>query len=206
MMQSQVQAECELNSVAAGNQAPAAMEDEDEEGGGAGPSAAAAAAASEPPRYVEVVDSFANLGPIVDFVVMDLERQGQGQVRLVAEKEVKGAVYNVMPFATDRLLVSVNNKVTVYRWVVRDGSAPASSAAAAAAAAAGGGAGGGAPELSSECSHLGNVVALYLAARGNLVVVGDLMRSVSLLSYNGEQELLEHRAADYNTGWTTAVE
>ncbi len=41
---------------------------------------------------------------------------------------------------------------------------------------------------------------------GNLVVVGDLMRSVSLLSYNAEQGALEPRAADYNSGWTTAVE
>ena len=44
------------------------------------------------------------------------------------------------------------------------------------------------------------------ARRGGLVVVGDLMRSVSLLSYNAEQGVLEHRAADYNSGWTTAVE
>ncbi len=42
--------------------------------------------------------------------------------------------------------------------------------------------------------------------RGNLVLVGDLMRSVSLLSYNAEQGTLEHRAADYSSGWTTAVE
>ncbi|GFR42181.1 hypothetical protein Agub_g2921, partial [Astrephomene gubernaculifera] len=41
---------------------------------------------------------------------------------------------------------------------------------------------------------------------GSLVVVGDLMRSLSLLSYSGEQGLLELRAADYNSGWTTAVE
>lgn len=30
--------------------------------------------------YVEVLDRFVNLGPIVDFCVVDLERQGQGQV------------------------------------------------------------------------------------------------------------------------------
>jgi len=30
--------------------------------------------------YVSVVESFTNLGPIVDMVVVDLERQGQGQV------------------------------------------------------------------------------------------------------------------------------
>jgi DNA damage-binding protein 1 len=30
--------------------------------------------------YVEVLDRYVNLGPIVDFCVVDLERQGQGQV------------------------------------------------------------------------------------------------------------------------------
>ena len=31
----------------------------------------------------QVLESYTNLGPIVDFVVMDLERQGQGQVRTI---------------------------------------------------------------------------------------------------------------------------
>lgn len=30
--------------------------------------------------YVDVLESFVNLGPIVDLCVVDLERQGQGQV------------------------------------------------------------------------------------------------------------------------------
>lgn len=30
--------------------------------------------------YVEVLEKYVNLGPIVDFCVVDLERQGQGQV------------------------------------------------------------------------------------------------------------------------------
>ena len=36
--------------------------------------------AAEPSNFVEVLDSMTNLGPIIDFVVVDLERQGQGQV------------------------------------------------------------------------------------------------------------------------------
>jgi len=42
--------------------------------------AAAAAAADDGPNYVEVVDSWPSLAPILDFAVVDLERQGQGQV------------------------------------------------------------------------------------------------------------------------------
>lgn len=30
--------------------------------------------------YVQVLESFTNLGPIVDMCVVDLERQGQGQL------------------------------------------------------------------------------------------------------------------------------
>ena len=30
--------------------------------------------------YVQVLETFTNLGPIVDMCVVDLERQGQGQV------------------------------------------------------------------------------------------------------------------------------
>lgn len=36
----------------------------------------------EPANFVEVLETMTNLGPIIDFVVVDLERQGQGQVRL----------------------------------------------------------------------------------------------------------------------------
>lgn len=35
---------------------------------------------NQPSNFVEVLDTFTNLGPIVDFSVIDLDRQGQGQV------------------------------------------------------------------------------------------------------------------------------
>ena len=33
--------------------------------------------------FVQIMETFVNLGPIVDMCVVDLERQGQGQVRTV---------------------------------------------------------------------------------------------------------------------------
>ena len=36
--------------------------------------------ADETGSYVQVMETFTNLGPIVDMCVVDLERQGQGQV------------------------------------------------------------------------------------------------------------------------------
>ncbi len=50
---------------------------------------AEAVSSAEPGNFVEVLDTMTNLGPIVDFVVVDLERQGQGQVSevtLVAQR------------------------------------------------------------------------------------------------------------------------
>ena len=37
--------------------------------------------ASEPTNFVEVLETFTNLGPIVDMAAVDLERQGQCQAR-----------------------------------------------------------------------------------------------------------------------------
>jgi DNA damage-binding protein 1 len=31
-------------------------------------------------QYLQVLEAYTNLGPIVDFVVVDMDRQGQGQV------------------------------------------------------------------------------------------------------------------------------
>lgn len=36
--------------------------------------------ADETGSYVTVMETFTNLGPIIDMIVVDLERQGQGQL------------------------------------------------------------------------------------------------------------------------------
>jgi len=38
------------------------------------------AEANDEGSYVQIMETFTNLGPIVDMCVVDLERQGQGQV------------------------------------------------------------------------------------------------------------------------------
>ena len=38
-------------------------------------------------------------------------------------------------------------------------------------------------ELRPECSYQSNIMALYLKCKGDFVLVGDLMRSMSILSY-----------------------
>lgn len=59
-------------------------------------STVAAPLVPEPPSYLEVVDSFPNLAPIVDFVVMDLDRQGQGQVRGAGGRSYKRPTHGAL--------------------------------------------------------------------------------------------------------------
>lgn len=84
-----------------------------------------------------------------------------GKLQLVAEKEVKGAVYNLNAF-NGKLLAGINQKIALYKWTMRDD---------------------GTRELQYESSHHGHILALYVQSRGDFIVVGDLMKSISLLIY-----------------------
>lgn len=38
-------------------------------------------------------------------------------------------------------------------------------------------------ELRLECSHFNNIVALFVKTKGDFIICGDLMRSLTLLQY-----------------------
>ncbi|XP_071476122.1 DNA damage-binding protein 1-like [Diadema antillarum] len=103
-----------------------------------------------------------------------------GKLQEVAEKEVKGAPYSLVEF-NGKLLASVNSVVRLFEWT---------------------------PEhsLRVECSHYNNVLALYLKTKGDFIIVGDLMRSITLLAYKPMEGCLEEIARDYNPNWMSAVE
>jgi len=108
----------------------------------------------------------------------------EGKLQLVAEKEAKGAVYNLNAF-NGKLLAGINQKIALYKWTSRDESTR---------------------ELQYESSHHGHILALYVQSRGDFIVVGDLMKSISLLIYKPEEGAIEERARDYNANWMTAIE
>jgi DNA damage-binding protein 1 len=83
------------------------------------------------------------------------------KLQLIAEKETKGAVYCLNAF-NGKLLAAINQKIQLYRWVPLEDENH---------------------ELQSECGHHGNILALYVQTIGDLIVVGDLMKSISLLEY-----------------------
>ncbi|KAL4189515.1 hypothetical protein AMTRI_Chr08g165760 [Amborella trichopoda] len=128
--------------------------------------------------YVLPEENEPSKGRILVFVVED------GKLMLVAEKETKGAVYSLNAF-NGKLLAAINQKIQLYKWMLRDD---------------------GSRELQSECGHHGHILALYVQTRGDFIVVGDLMKSISLLIYKHEEGAIEERARDYNASWMTAVE
>ncbi|XP_024396613.1 DNA damage-binding protein 1a [Physcomitrium patens] len=128
--------------------------------------------------YALPEESEPSKGRILVFSVED------GKIQLVAEKEVKGAVYNLNAF-NGKLLAGINQKIALYKWTLRDD---------------------GTRELQYESSHHGHILALYVQSRGDFIVVGDLMKSISLLIYKPEEGAIEERARDYNANWMTAVE
>ncbi|XP_030845179.1 DNA damage-binding protein 1 [Strongylocentrotus purpuratus] len=103
-----------------------------------------------------------------------------GKLQEIAEKEIKGAPYSLVEF-NGKLLASVNSVVRLFEWT---------------------------PEhsLRVECSHYNNVLALYLKTKGDFIVVGDLMRSITLLAYKPMEGCLEEIARDYSPNWMSAVE
>ncbi|XP_062160376.1 DNA damage-binding protein 1-like isoform X2 [Alnus glutinosa] len=117
-------------------------------------------------------------GRILVFIVED------GKLQLIAEKETKGSVYTLNAF-NGKLLAAINQKIQLYKWMLRDD---------------------GTRELQSECGHHGHILALYVQTRGDFIVVGDLMKSISLLIYKHEEGAIEECARDYNANWMSAVE
>lgn len=128
--------------------------------------------------YVLPEENEPSKGRILVFVVED------GKLQLIAEKETKGSVYSLNAF-NGKLLAAINQKIQLYKWMLRED---------------------GSRELQAECGHHGHILAFYVQTRGDFIVVGDLMKSISLLLYKHEEGAIEELARDYNANWMSAVE
>lgn len=65
-----------------------------------------------------------------------------------------------------KLVVAINSSVRLFEWLPNK-------------------------ELRLECSDFDNVTALYLKTKNDLILVGDLMRSLSLLAYKPMESSFE---------------
>ena len=110
-------------------------------------------------------------------------------VQQVTEHTTNGGVYSLAPFSNGGMLGTVNSMTHLYRFRDIEGIA----------------------ELKVEpgASHHGHILSLFnktLPSSPNLAIIGDLMRSISVLEYSTEHHALEEVARDYNANWMTALE
>jgi len=152
-------------------------------------------------------------GRILVFEVIKLEGETRRLV-LVTEKATAGAVFTLHPFG-GKILAGVNAKVHLYKWNDRSlgvgsqssaGAASSQTPRAPAQSATLSGGAGSVDLLSAECSFHGHVMSLFLRSFGNHIVVGDLLRSVTLLYWDPETNAIVERARDINSRWVTAIE
>jgi DNA damage-binding protein 1 len=61
-------------------------------------------------------------------------------------------------------------------------------------------------ELAVECFNSGHILALYLRTQGDFILVGDLLRSVTLLQFKPSEGVLEECARDFNSNSMRAIE
>lgn len=132
-------------------------------------------------------------------------------VKLVTELAVRGGVYSICQFYEGKMLAAVNSKTRLFK-MVSDGT--------------------GVIKLTSVgVGHHGHILSLFVSSRASkalgsstktsedglkekkadknqkemLAIVGDLMRSISLVQYYPQYETLEEVARDFNVNWTSAV-
>eukprot|EP01126_Amoeba_proteus_P030505 TRINITY_DN3014_c0_g1_i10.p1 TRINITY_DN3014_c0_g1~~TRINITY_DN3014_c0_g1_i10.p1 ORF type:complete len:1099 (-),score=193.96 TRINITY_DN3014_c0_g1_i10:112-3408(-) len=116
-------------------------------------------------------------GRILVFSVID------NKLRLEAETTVRGAVYSIKDF-NGKILAGVNSKIQLFKWTETEDSVR---------------------ELTNECEHVGHILVLYLDTRGDFILVGDLMKSITLLVYSPVDSVIKEVARDYSRNWMTSV-
>jgi len=113
-----------------------------------------------------------------------LKNENSTVVSLVTEKPTRGGVYSLCNIH-DKLAAGINSRITLFQFRNIHGVS----------------------ELSQEATHHGHILACYMKSEGDLAVVGDLMRSISIMKFNKdakEGKIIEV-ARDYNANWMTDV-
>eukprot|EP01112_Ceratiomyxa_fruticulosa_P020970 TRINITY_DN7283_c0_g1_i2.p1 TRINITY_DN7283_c0_g1~~TRINITY_DN7283_c0_g1_i2.p1 ORF type:complete len:1042 (-),score=227.88 TRINITY_DN7283_c0_g1_i2:442-3567(-) len=108
----------------------------------------------------------------------------ENKLILVTEKQVKGAAFSLNSFG-GKLLSSINSKIQLFEWGLSED---------------------GTRTLTPKCVYHGHILALYVVTRGDFIVVGDLMKSISLLVYKPVESQIEEIARDFSGNWMTCIE
>ena len=122
----------------------------------------------------------------------------------MSSTKVNGSCYNLNAFSGGRLVAGIGGTINIFRWRDAPMHAPAAEAAADAAAPKAA-AVAASKELVWECGHSGHIIPLYVETRGDFIVCGDVMKSISLLMYDRIKGKISERARDHNANYMTAV-
>lgn len=123
------------------------------------------------------------------------------RVKQVAEVQVRGGVFSLCPFYNGTILASMNSKTRLCKLIAT-------------------------PENNDVldlkivgAGHHGHIMSLHIKSLAQdyednpdvknveqLAIIGDMVRSISVVKYYTEFQTLEEVARDYNQNWVTAVE
>lgn len=98
------------------------------------------------------------------------------RLSLVTLVDTKGAVYTIAQLK-DSLIAGINSRIQVYEWE-KDNNI-----------------------LNPTCGHSGHTIVLQIDVRGDLILVGDLMKSLQLHIYKDSSKSIELVARDFNPAW-----
>ncbi|KAK0417985.1 hypothetical protein QR680_013312 [Steinernema hermaphroditum] len=124
------------------------------------------------------------LGRIMVFECISENQTGDGKKRitLVTEKETKGGVFALVGLEQyKKVVASVNSTLRLFEFTDKN-------------------------ELRLECSYFNFINCLYLKAKGDIILGGDIMRSLAVLVYKPVESTLTELARDFNTSWVTSCE
>tara|TARA_B100000795_G_scaffold173873_1_gene131219 strand:- start:58 stop:774 length:717 start_codon:yes stop_codon:yes gene_type:complete len=132
------------------------------------------------------------------------------RVVLMTSIETRGAVYCLEPFQ-GMLLAGVNSKTQLYKWIpantpeTTSSTTSSSTSSTSSNSSTSNTASSVTCELKSVCGHHGHILALYIKSHGDFIIVGDLMKSISLLIYKPLENSIDEIARDYNASWMTSI-
>lgn len=98
------------------------------------------------------------------------------RLSLITALETNGAVFSISQLRHS-LIAGINSRIQVYEWEKASST------------------------LDPTCGHSGHTIALQIDVRGDLILVGDLMKSLQLHIYKESSKRIELVARDFNPGW-----
>lgn len=129
-------------------------------------------------------------GRLLTFLVTPSGRK----LSLISQTTVPGAIYSMHPIDNHRIVATVNGMTCLYGWARSDG-----------ATVEDGGAIAGSFAWRHLHSQYGQILGIKSAVLGSLVAVGDLMKSVNILTVDVATDRLIEVGRDHEPHWMTEV-